>query len=170
MGRKIVYMNTPKISVIVTCYNTAEYLDECLISLKNQIFLDFEAIIVDDGSTDGSSEIIDKYVAEDTRFKLFRTEHVGFPLAKNIGLENANGDYIIFLDSDDCAYPYWLSLLYLVSQETHADITTCLYDKFISPKKAVEAPFNQIAANFRVAEYDYFKMIFLYHYDCLSYM
>ena len=162
--------NNPKISVIVTCYNTVDYINECLESLKNQIFKEFEAIIIDDGSTDGSSEIIDKYVSEDQRFKLFRTEHIGFPLAKNIGLENAIGDYIIFLDSDDCVYPYWLFLLYKISQETKADITTCLYDKFKTPKKAIEPPFERVLSTLNIAEFDYLKMIFLYSSGCLSYM
>ena len=162
--------NNPKVSVIIACYNTVDYIDECLASLKNQIFKDFEAIIVDDGSTDGSSEIIDRYVAEDSRFKLFRVNHIGFPLAKNIGLENATGDYIIFLDSDDCVYPYWLFLLYKISQETKADITTCLYDKFKTPKKATEPPFERVLSTLNIAEFDYLKMIFLYATDCLSYM
>ena len=160
-------MKNPKISVIVTCYNNVKYIDECLGSLKNQIFKEFEALIIDDGSTDGSSEIIDKYVAEDERFKLFRTEHIGFPLAKNIGLDNAKGDYIIFLDSDDVAFSSWLLLLYTIAIESKADITTCNYVK-VPLKK--EDNLHLILNSLPITEYNYSKMTLLFHSSCFSYM
>lgn len=157
----------PKISIIITCYNTVKYIDNCLSSIKTQSFKDFEVLVVDDGSTDGSSEIIDKYVAEDNRFRLFRTEHVGFPLAKNIGLDNARGDYIIFLDSDDAAYPQWLYLLYLTAINTKADITTCVYNRVSEIPENI--PVN-LPREVPVTEYDYLKMNLLLHYSCMSYM
>lgn len=144
--------NKPKISVIVTNYNNATYIEECLTSLKAQTFKDFEAIIVDDGSTDNSIEIINNIAAADSRLKLFKSQHVGFPLAKNIGLDNATGDYIIFLDADDSAYPYWLQMLYEIAIRSNSDITTCLYDKYKN-KKAVEPPFKKIVDGFCVREY-----------------
>ena len=157
----------PKISIIVTCYNTVKYIDSCLASIKTQSFKDFEVLVVDDGSTDGSSEIIDKYVAEDNRFKLFRTEHVGFPLAKNIGLDNAKGDYIIFLDSDDVAFPHWLYLLYTTATNYKADITTCQYAMVNNIPENIP---SNLPRNVPVTEYSYTKMILLYHNSCLSFM
>ena len=94
------------ISVIVTCYNREATIKECLNSIHNQTFKNFEVIVVDDGSTDSSKNIIKEFCQKDNRFKLIESTHVGFPLAKNIGLDQAKGDYIIFLDSDDTAYPY----------------------------------------------------------------
>ena len=96
------------ISVIITIYNREKFLEECLQSLKNQTYKNFEAIMFDDGSTYNSLEIARKYQKEDNRFKLIASEHVGFPEAKNIGLRSVNGDFIIFLDSDDSVYPQWL--------------------------------------------------------------
>lgn len=119
------------ISIITPIYNTKKYLEECLNSIKNQTFFDFEVLLIDDGSTDGSREIIDKYIKEDSRFKLLGGTHIGFPLAKNLGLDNAKGEYICFLDSDDFLEPTYLELLYKALIENNADIACC---GFSSPK------------------------------------
>ena len=90
------------ISIIVTCYNREKYIKECLESVKNQTYTNFECIIVDDGSTDSSRSIIETYL-DDPRFKYYPIDHVGFPEAKNVGLSKVTGAYTIFLDSDDVA-------------------------------------------------------------------
>ena len=86
------------ISVIVPFYNTEKYLEECLASVRGQTFSDFECLMIDDGSTDNSRVIAQSFANADGRFKLLNKEHVGFPEAKNIGLDNAQGEYIAFLD------------------------------------------------------------------------
>ena len=117
------------ISIIITIYNSEKYLKDCLESVINQVYKDYEVIMVNDGSTDDSRAIAVSYTS-DSRFHLIDSTHVGFPQAKNIGLSNVHGDYIIFLDSDDVAHPQWLSLLYKAISENNADIAYCSYNKF----------------------------------------
>lgn len=88
-------------SIIIPVYNVEQYLDKCLKSISKQTFLDFECIIVDDGSPDNSNAIIDKYVNKDQRFKVIHQKNMGLSAARNTGLDAAKGDYIAFVDSDD---------------------------------------------------------------------
>ena len=81
----------PKLSVVVPIYNVEDYLDECLRSLAAQTFGDFEAVLVDDGSTDGSAEIAERFVAEDRRFRLVRQPNGGLSRARNTGTGEAVG-------------------------------------------------------------------------------
>ena len=89
------------ISVIVPVYNVEEYLEECLDSIKNQTFTDFEVILVNDGSTDNSQEICEKFCVQDTRFQLINQENQGQSIARNIGVAESKGKFIVFIDSDD---------------------------------------------------------------------
>ena len=160
------------ITVIVTVYNREKYLKQCLDSLKNQTYTNFEAIIVDDGSTDSSIEIIKSFL-EDKRFKLIESEHIGFSAVKNIGLDNVKGKYIIFLDSDDFVYPEWLEFLYDAILKTGADISTCLYDEFKEGKteSLPEPPHEYYQTHpYFIAEYSFLKMNLIYHYHCSCYL
>jgi glycosyltransferase involved in cell wall biosynthesis len=94
----------PTISIIIPVYNTENYLRKCLDSIIAQSYTDFEAILVDDGSTDKSGEICDEYISKDQRFKVFHTENGGVSKARNIGLREAQGDWVFFVDSDDELY------------------------------------------------------------------
>lgn len=89
------------ISVIIPVYNVRKYLAQCIRSVKNQVHKDWECIIVDDGSTDGSGEFLDWYIRGDSRFKLVHQENKGLPSARNIGIGLSQGDSLFFLDSDD---------------------------------------------------------------------
>ena len=89
------------ISVIMPVYNVAEYVEASIISVLKQNFDNFELLIIDDGSTDGSENICDRYAAKDNRIRLWHTENQGVSAARNIGLDNAHGEYICFIDSDD---------------------------------------------------------------------
>ena len=89
-------MKNPKFSIIVPVYNTEKYLKRCLDSIKSQTFKDYEVIIVNDGSTDNSSDIISKYP-----YKVINQENLGLSMARNNGVKASIGDYLIFLDSDD---------------------------------------------------------------------
>ncbi|MGN1123073.1 MAG: glycosyltransferase family 2 protein [Eubacterium sp.] len=91
----------PKFSVIVPVYNVEEYLDECVKSVINQTFNDWELILVDDGSKDNSYKICCEYAQRDSRIIAVHQENGGASKARNNGLENASGEYIMFLDSDD---------------------------------------------------------------------
>ena len=91
----------PKISVIIPVYNVEKWLNKCIDSILNQSYENFEIILVNDGSTDKSKDICDKYSKEDNRVKVFDILNSGQSVARNIGLKEAKGDYILFIDSDD---------------------------------------------------------------------
>lgn len=91
----------PQVSVIIPVYNRETFIAECLDSVLNQTFQDFEIIIVDDGSSDNSVDICRQYEAKDARIKLLMQEHKGVSAARNLGLDNAGGEFVYFLDSDD---------------------------------------------------------------------
>lgn len=100
--------NMPKISVIVPVYNTEKYLRRCVDSILAQTFSDFELLLVDDGSTDSSPAICDEYANLDSRVRVFHKENGGVSSARNLALDNAEGEWITFADSDDWTYPTWL--------------------------------------------------------------
>ena len=91
----------PEISVIIPCYNQAQYLDECLQSVLSQTFQDWECIIINDGSPDNTEEVALAWTEKDNRFKYIKKENGGVSETRNLGLEIAQGKYIQFLDSDD---------------------------------------------------------------------
>ncbi len=94
-------MANPTVSIIVTCYNLAKYLDEALESIYNQTYRDWECMIVDDGSTDNTSEIARQWEEKDTRFVYLHKENGGVSSARNLGIEKSKNDYILTLDADD---------------------------------------------------------------------
>ena len=96
------------ISVIVPVYNTERVLEKCVDSILGQSFLDFELILVDDGSTDGSPAICDRYAEVDNRVKVIHLTNGGVSRARNVGMDAATGEYISFVDSDD-----WIDVRYL---------------------------------------------------------
>ena len=112
----------PKVSVIIPVYNTVPYLEECIISILNQTLKDIEIIIVDDGSTDGSSEIIDYYSKIDNRILVIKQENKGLSLARNVALEFSKGDYIYFMDSDDILYENTLFDCFCRCEQENLDI------------------------------------------------
>ena len=89
------------ISIIVPVYNVEEYLEECLDSIKNQTYTDIEVVLVNDGSTDGSKEICERYCELDSRFHLINQENQGQSIARNRGVAESTGEFIVFIDSDD---------------------------------------------------------------------
>ena len=94
-------MKQPVFSIIIPVYNTEQYLPECLDSVVNQTFPDYEAVIVNDGSTDGSREICDTYAEKYPQLHVFHKENEGPMIARKEGIIKANGEYCLFLDSDD---------------------------------------------------------------------
>lgn len=102
-------MINPTVSIIIPVYNTKEYLRHCLDSVLAQTYKDFECILVDDGSTDGSGRICDEYAEKDSRMIVKHKENGGVSSSRNVGIKMANGKWIFFLDSDDEPYPYALN-------------------------------------------------------------
>lgn len=98
----------PRVTVIVPVYNAEKYLHRCIDSILAQTFTDFELLLVDDGSKDRSGAICDDYAAKDSRIRVFHKENGGVSSARNLGLDNAKGEWVTFCDSDDYVYPCWL--------------------------------------------------------------
>ena len=112
----------PKVSIIMPVYNKQSYLRKSLDSVLDQDFSDYELITVDDGSTDDSSKTLDEYAARDPRIKVFHTDNRGVSHARNIGLQNALGEYIAFVDADDEITHDYLSSLYAALTKSGADL------------------------------------------------
>ena len=112
------------ISIIVPVYNVEEYLEECLESIRQQTFTDIEVILVNDGSTDGSREICERYCEKDIRFRLINQENQGQSVARNRGFKESIGQYIMFVDSDDVINTNVLEVL-LPYMKTDVDMVEC---------------------------------------------
>lgn len=118
-------MDQPKVSVIIPVYNTEKYLRECLDSAVNQTLKDIEIICVDDGSTDGSLEILHEYAAKDSRFSVFSQENSGQSVARNVAMKRAHGKYFFFLDSDDYLETVALERMVVLAEEEELDVVVC---------------------------------------------
>ena len=113
------------VSIIIPVYNTAKYLPECIKSVLNQTYSNIEVLLIDDGSTDGSSEICDEYAKQDERIKCFHLENGGVSRARNIGLKEAGGEYICFLDSDDYYAESYVGSMRNLIEENNTDVVIC---------------------------------------------
>ena len=112
----------PKVSIIVPIYNVEKYLRECLDSLINQTLEDIEIICVDDGSTDNSLAILQEYANNDSRIKIISQENQGQGIARNKGIDIANGEYIQFIDPDDWVETNMLEKLYKFANENNSNV------------------------------------------------
>ena len=127
------------ISVIVPVYNVEEYIDECIISILPQTYKNIEFILVDDGSTDRSGILCDGYKAKDKRVYVIHQENMGLAAARNTGIQQAKGEYLAFVDSDDFISPLMYDTLYNEITKEHADIAICNFSKFITGKYDIYA-------------------------------
>lgn len=113
-----------KVSVIVPIYNAEKYLEQCLDSIVSQTLKDIEIILIDDGSTDGSAEICQKYLT-DSRVVYYHKENAGAVMARRDGIRFANGEYIGFVDSDDWVETSMYETMYMAAKKNNADIVFC---------------------------------------------
>ena len=123
-------MRETQVSIIIPVYNVENYLRSCLDSVLSQTYKDFEVLMVNDGSTDGSGAICQDFVERDSRFHYFEKENGGLSDARNYGLDRAKGHYITFLDSDDFLFEDYLENLYYASRLSDSDITIGGYCRF----------------------------------------
>lgn len=121
------------ISIIVPIYNVENFLEDCLLSIQNQTYKNFECIMVNDGATDSSPEIAQRFADSDVRFKLIHQDNAGLSAARNTGLKNANGDYVTFLDSDDLFHHHYLEVC--LREVEDFDILEVSTVKFVSGEK-----------------------------------
>lgn len=120
-------MKQPKISIIVPVYNAERYLTECIDSILHQSYLSFELILVDDGSKDASGTICDEYAANEDRVRVVHQENKGSSAARQVGFEQAHGEYIVAIDSDDWVDAYYLEDMLQIMENEQADIVMSAY-------------------------------------------
>lgn len=120
---------SPKVSIVVPVYNVEKYLDRCMQSLLNQTLKDIEIILVDDGSPDNCPQLCDDYASKDSRIKVIHKQNAGLGMARNTGINNAIGDYIMFLDSDDTYVTDACQRLYDAANNHDADVSTGTFNK-----------------------------------------
>lgn len=127
----------PRISVIIPVYNVEKYIEICVNSLLEQTFQDFEIILIDDGSTDKSGEICDSF--SDERIRIFHQKNSGLSLSRNVGIDNAYGEYITYIDSDDIVDRNYLKILLSLVEEYKADISSCEFQFLKEGEKLSES-------------------------------
>ncbi|MBR6479445.1 MAG: glycosyltransferase family 2 protein [Clostridia bacterium] len=120
-----------KVTVIVPIYNSAKYLDESIGSLLRQTYEDLEILLVDNGSTDNSLDVCNRYADKDKRIRVIHTdENIGTGAARNLGLQSASGEYVCFFDADDRYEPCFVEKHLRATTEKNADIVLCGYAGF----------------------------------------
>lgn len=144
-------------SIIIPVYNKKRYLSKLLAQVMGQTFRDFECLLIDDGSTDGSGEVCDEYAAKDARFRVFHIPNGGVSHARNVGMDAARGEYITFIDSDDGLRPGYLENLVRCMEESGADLGISGYEKVdadglilstVTPERTGLRPFSDLLPDF----------------------
>ena len=118
-------METALISVIVPVYNVAQYLEKSIASIQQQTYKNLEIILVNDGATDESGRLCEQIAEQDERVLVYHKENEGLSQARNDGLKQAHGDYVIFIDSDDYIHPEMIASLYQQLVKEDADVSSC---------------------------------------------
>lgn len=124
------YIKKEKVSVIVPVYNVKKTLEICVNSICNQTYNNLEIILVDDGSTDGSSEICDELQKRDNRIKVFHKSNGGLSDARNYGIKHSNGNFLVFVDSDDIIHLDFCSILYDALVSSNSDVVSANLIRF----------------------------------------
>ena len=137
------------ISIVIPVFNVKEYLSDCLESLLGQTFEMWNAILIDDGSTDKSLSICKKYAAVDSRIKLFSKENGGVSSARNLGLLHVQGEYVVFVDSDDFVSPKYCAHLYQLAINTKSELASVSRYNILNKEvvKISDLSFNQITSD-----------------------
>lgn len=168
--------DNPKVSVIIPIYNVQEYLSECLISVINQSLIDIEMVCIDDGSTDNSLKILKIFAETDKRIKIIEQENKGAGQARNLGIDSAKGEFVIFIDPDDY-YPNNFVLEHLYTSATNnkvliaggsmsKDDNGIISTEFVKKEKGYTFPSNGII-RYVDYQFDFGFQRFLYNRDML---
>ena len=139
----------PKVSIIIPIYNHEKYLRECLDSVVNQTMNDIEIICINDGSTDGSLDILKKYAAQDDRIKVIDKENTGVGPSRNVGLECVSGEYVMFLDSDDILRNNACEVAYEKIKESNSDILSFGWNVFTDTNNLV---YKKISKDYKLVD------------------
>lgn len=120
-------MSTPQLSIVLPVYNVDRWLNQCLDSIQQQTFQNWEALLIDDGSTDFSGIIAENYARKDSRFRVIRQENRGVSAARNAGIEAATGDLLSFIDPDDLVSRNCFQALISAMRRIDADVSVCAH-------------------------------------------
>ena len=145
------------ISIIVPVYNVENYLEECIKSIINQTFKNFELILVNDGSTDKSGDICDEFCLLDNRIKVIHKKNEGISDTRNKGIKNARGRYILFVDSDDYIHPQTCDILYKNIEQYKADLAVFNFTR--TKKSYYYKNINNKLTDYKIDEIDKFKAL-----------
>ena len=130
-----IYDAAPAISVLMPAFNVEQYISMAIDSVLNQTFSDFELIIINDGSTDGTGEIIERYYEKDSRIRVYHIENQGLANARNLAISHAKGEYVTFIDSDDAVKENYLECLYENAVKYNADVVVSSYYRYVEEEK-----------------------------------
>lgn len=135
---------TDLVSIIIPCYNQANFIDETLQSVFNQTYENWECILVNDGSSDNTEDLIKTWLAKDKRFRYFSNTNSGVSVARNFGIENAKGNFIQFLDADDILLPTKLSESTKAFIEFDVQVVCTNYNRFVDNLNVLTEPFSEL--------------------------
>lgn len=134
--------NLPLISIIVPIYRVEAYLERCVTSIQQQSYEKIEILLIDDGSDDDCGEMCDIIANNDKRVRVFHQSNKGLSAARNVGIENSNGEYLIFIDSDDYINHDMIKRLYIAIEKYDADIAMCGFDMVYEDGRIEKTVFN----------------------------
>lgn len=144
------------ISVILPVFNREKFIEDCIISVLNQTYTDFELLVVDDGSEDSTVEIVERFINKDSRIKLIKAAHKGVSSARNLAVENAKGEYIFFIDSDDYIHPDLFKIFSAKMADKEINMAFCRYTPVNEQqmKKIISSPAPSVNENPHFEEYN----------------
>ena len=147
------------ISVIIPVYNVEKYLDKCLHSVLTNTYRDLEVICVNDGSTDSSPEILQKWKAQDPRIIIVSHENRGLPEARNSGLEVMTGEYTAFIDADDWVHPKYFESMLKCMEENEADVVVAGVQRF-EPEEEIKVDLSSEISYLKITDKECYKNYF----------
>lgn len=151
------------ISVVVPVYNVKPYLEKCIDSILHQTYQDLEVLLVDDGATDGSGEICDRYASADARIRVIHKENGGSSSARNRGIEEASGAYIGFVDADDYIAPDMYETLYLALQNyPQIPVSQMMSEEIWEDGSLANGPYKDSGETFLLQTREYFRELILH--------
>jgi len=156
-------MEQALVSVIVPCYNVEKYLHKCIDSILRQSYQNLEIWLVDDGSPDGSGMICDEYARKDDRIRVIHKENGGLSEARNVAIDQATGEWITFVDSDDYIADDYVETLYYLAQESGCQIAVGQFVEFVEnsyPRKSGGVVQNEILEPYNAVELMFYQKIF----------
>lgn len=146
------------ISIIVPVYNCISSLKRCIDSIHSQIFTDWELLLVDDGATDGSGYLCDQAASSDNRIRVLHKPNGGVSSARNMGLDHAKGEYVMFCDSDDWVEPEWCERLYQSAKENPGFQPVCNYFRSTSAYETINREEQCGNAEEHIEKADFFSL------------